>query len=68
MTRAVARLWVERTLTVLAIASLWPWIMGWPHPVWRILMFVMLAAMVVLFLINCIRLWRLGHPKPDDPQ
>ena len=66
MTLHAVRRWIEGVLTLLAVLSLWPWVLGWPHPAWRILMYVMLAVMAVLFLLNVVRLWRMGHGRAGD--
>ncbi len=63
MSRGAGRVWIERILTLTALASLWPWLLGWRHPAWRILMGVMLAVMAALLVVNITRLWRMGHPK-----
>lgn len=70
MSRIIARRWWEKLAVLLAIASLWPVVLDWKHPFWRIAMYVMLGVMGVLFLANVVRLWRLGHPSAphDDPQ
>ena len=60
------RKWVERVAILLALLSLWPWVLGWPHPGWRIVMYAMLGLMGLLFVVNFVRLWRLGHRKPPD--
>jgi len=42
---------IEDILIFLAIASLWPgYVLNWPHPFWKWLMYVMLGAMVLVFL------------------
>ena len=66
MTQAERWHWVEWLAIIVAILSLWPWILGWPNPVWSILMYCMLALMAVLAVVNVRRLWRMGHPRPDD--
>ena len=68
MTRDVARRLTEGFLTFLAILSLWPWILGWPHPGWRIFMYAMLGAMALLFVANAVRLWRMRHSRPDNEE
>lgn len=57
----------------MALLSLWPWLLArkypfWQRPFWRYPMYVMGAEMVVLFILNVRRLWRMGHPAepPDD--
>jgi hypothetical protein len=65
--RPVVWKWIEAAIILLAVLSLWPWILRWPHPAWRILSYVMLAAMGGLFVFNVVRLRRMGHSKgPDD--
>ena len=66
MSRSAGARWWEKLSVLLAVASLWPWILGWKHPFWKIAMYVMLGVMAVLFLVNVVRLWRLGHPSPPD--
>jgi hypothetical protein len=63
MAKLPASRWVERALTLLALAAIWPWLLDWPHPFWRGLAWTMLAAMALLFVLNVIRLWRMGHPE-----
>ena len=58
--------WWERGAALVAIASFWPWILGWPHPVWRMLMYGMLAVMAILLVVNVRRLWRMGHPPESE--
>lgn len=38
----------EWIFTILAIASLWPAMLGWNHPVYQVAMGVVLAILVVL--------------------
>ena len=64
MSPTPARRWIEALATVLAVLSLWPWILGWTHPLWKVFMYFMLAVMLALFIANIRRLWRLGHPGP----
>ncbi len=65
MAKGSGWLWAERGAIIAAILSLWPCILRWPNPVWSILMYCMLGVMVVLFVINVRRLWRMGHPQTD---
>ncbi len=66
MARSRAWRWIEAAVILLAVLSLWPWIFGWKHPGWRVFTYAMLGAMAALFIVNAVRLWRLGHPKSDD--
>ncbi len=66
MSRAGAGPWIERILILLAIASLWPWILGWKHPFWRWSMWLMLAVMAALLVFNIIRLRRMAKDKSGD--
>ena len=63
--RLVHRAW-ERLAILVAVASLWPWILKWPHPFWRVLLYVMLGVMGVLVVVNVRRIWRMGHPSSPD--
>ena len=45
---------IETASLFLAIFSLWPVILGWQHVGWKVFMYVMLAAMVAIF----VRRWR----------
>ena len=64
--------WWEVLAILLALLSLWPWLLAgkypfWQHPLWRYPMYVMGAVMLVLFIVNVRRLWRMGHPpEPHD--
>jgi hypothetical protein len=58
--------WWETVAIFLAIASLWPKIIGWPDPAWTYVMYAALALMVVVFAIRFLRLWQMGHPRKSD--
>lgn len=58
--------WWEKAACLLALASVWPWLLRWPHPFWGILMYTMLGVLGVFFVGNVVRLWRLGHPHPPE--
>ena len=60
------RRWWEFVAIVLAIISLWPSLLGWPHPFWRVAMYAMGAVMLVLFVINVIRIRRMGRQGSAD--
>jgi hypothetical protein len=63
--RPFARWW-ERLAVLAAILSLWPRIVGWKHPFWTVFMYVMLAVMAGLFLVNVRRLRRMGRPLKTE--
>ena len=58
--------WWERLAILVALLSLWPWLLGWKHPAWQVLMYAMLGVMAVLFVVNVRRLWRMGHPPETE--
>ena len=43
------RHWGEDIFIILSIASLWPTIIGWNHPVYEFLLYVALISLVVIF-------------------
>ena len=58
--------WFETLVILVALGSLWPVLLGWEDPAWRTFMYVMLAVMALLFLVNVVRMWRLGHRPTED--
>jgi hypothetical protein len=66
MSRSAAWRWLEALAILLALASLWPWILGFTNPLWKLFMYVMLGVMLVLFAANARRIWRIGRSKPQD--
>ena len=64
MAQRASGLWFERLLFLLALVSIWPSLIGWTHPLWKVLMYVMLGVMGVLLVVNIRRLWRMGHSGP----
>ena len=61
-------LW-ETIATFLALASLWPaYILGLPGPYWRILSYVMLGLMAVIFVRRMITFRRLAREAEEERQ
>jgi len=65
LSRRMAGKW-EVLAIFLALASLWPPILRWKHPFWKVFMYGMLGVMAVLFVLNVRRLWKMGHPEPPE--
>lgn len=57
-----APLW-EDVATLVAIGTLWPVILGWPHPAWRWVLYGTAALMVFVFIRKLRRLWRLQEKQ-----
>ena len=55
--------WWEGLAVFLALGSIWPYWLAWPHPFWRIFAWTMLGLMAVLFVLRFRRVWRMGHPR-----
>jgi hypothetical protein len=55
--------WWEGVAIVLALVSIWPYFLGWPHPFWRVFAWTMLGLMAVVFVMRVRRVWRMGHPR-----
>ena len=58
--------WWETVAIFAAIVSLWPRILGWPHPFWSVLLYVMLALMLLVGVLRLRRLWRLKRGSDGD--
>ena len=56
----------ETVAIFLAIASLWPaYILDWPDPIWRILCYLMLAAMAAVFVRRILTFRRLAREADE---
>lgn len=59
----------ERLFTLLAIASLWPIILGWTHPIYKVILIVVLAILCLLLVNKFRRINQVFHdhrPKGQD--
>ena len=57
---------LETVAIFLAILSLWPRILGWPHIAWKVFMYVMLAAMVWVFVRRVCRYRQMVREQRDQ--
>ena len=58
--------WWERPAILFALATLWPGlILRWEGLLWKILMFVALALMIVIFVIRVRRIRRIAKDPLD---
>ncbi|MBI4552598.1 MAG: hypothetical protein HY710_10055 [Candidatus Latescibacteria bacterium] len=57
----------ERLFTLLAIASLWPTILGWTHPIYKVILIVVLAILCLLLVNRFRRINQVFHDhRPKD--